>query len=313
MNGAAYWSAGGVFTSRQDGRKSRPETERFAASPGSSIQRFARLGQHAGLRRQCSTNPTFSPNCQVPTNRYKRTVRFSLCAVWPSRSISPVGIAGATHFSIPLSCRSTMWHVSSILCASCLLWSVADVASAQDQIHWQPNLETAQRVAAQSKRLVLIHFWAPWCKPCRQLEQGVFAQPETGKALEANFVMVKLNVDDSPATARMYYVSSLPTDVIITPNGHLVAALPSPLDGAAVHRDHESGRRRPPPFGRVRCARRTASQSPAYNPYGTQAMAASSAARTASGRHNNRRRGNSRHRSRSSRRCGQSHRLPGNR
>jgi YHS domain-containing protein/thioredoxin-related protein len=121
-----------------------------------------------------------------------------------------------------------MWNASAIACASCLVWSVAGAAFAQDQIHWQPDLETAQRTAAQSKRLVLIHFWAPWCKPCRQLEQSVFSQPETGKALEQNFVMVKLNADDSPATTRMYYVSSLPTDVIITPDGRLVASLPSP-------------------------------------------------------------------------------------
>ena len=173
-----------------------------------------------------------------------------------------------------------MWHVRSILCASCLLWSVAEGASAQDQIQWQPNLETAQRMAAQSKRLVLIHFWAPWCKPCRQLEQGVFAQAETGKALDANFVMVKLNVDDSPATARMYYVSSLPTDVIITPNGHLVAALPSPLTApqyiAAMNQAAEGHRRLAAsgsPAG--------ANQSPAYNPYGAPAMAASSATQPA--------------------------------
>ena len=215
-----------------------------------------------------------------PTNRYKRTVRFSLCAASARCVISPAGIAEAANLSITLSCRSTMWHISSILCASCLLWSVADGASAQDQIQWQPNLETAQRVAAQSKRLVLIHFWAPWCKPCRQLEQGVFAQPETGKALEANFVMVKLNVDDSPATARMYYVSSLPTDVIITPNGHLVAALPSPLTApqyiAAMNQAAEGHRR-------LAAAGTPAggNQPQAYNPYGAQAAAAPAVAQAA--------------------------------
>jgi YHS domain-containing protein/thiol-disulfide isomerase/thioredoxin len=121
-----------------------------------------------------------------------------------------------------------MRSVSSILGACCLLWSLAATAEAQDQIHWQPDLESAQRLAAQHKKLVLIHFWAPWCKPCRQLEQSVFAQPDVGRSLDANFVMVKLNADDSPATTRMYYVSSLPTDVIITPDGRLVASLPSP-------------------------------------------------------------------------------------
>jgi protein disulfide-isomerase len=154
------------------------------------------------------------------------------------------------------------------------------MACAQDQIAWQPSLEVAQKMASQSKRLVLIHFWAPWCKPCRQLEQGVFAQPETGKALEANFVMVKLNVDDSPATARMYYVSSLPTDVIITPNGHLVAALPSPLTApqyiAAMNQAAEGHRRLA-----ASSAAGGPPQSPVYNPYGTQVMTQQATAQTA--------------------------------
>ena len=60
-----------------------------------------------------------------------------------------------------------------------------------------------------------------------QLEKEVFSRPEVGRALEANFVPVKLNVDEAPATARMYGVTSLPTDVILTPSGRFVAQLQS--------------------------------------------------------------------------------------
>lgn len=100
--------------------------------------------------------------------------------------------------------------------------------TAQDQIRWQPNVESAQRLAGQTNKLILVHCWAPWCKACVQLEKEVFARPEIGKSLDANFVLVKLNVDEAPATARMYGVSSLPTDVILTPTGRLVAQLQSP-------------------------------------------------------------------------------------
>ena len=152
-----------------------------------------------------------------------------MCNLAGGRS-RPAGIAEAANLlDYSLSRRSTMWHISSILCASCLLWSVADGASAQDQIPWQPNLETAQRVARRASGWCSFTFGRLGASRVVNWSKASFAQPETGKALEANFVMVKLNVDDSPATARMYYVSSLPTDVIIAPNGHLVAALPSPL------------------------------------------------------------------------------------
>jgi len=119
-----------------------------------------------------------------------------------------------------------------LLGAVCFLTTLVPFATAQEPIQWQPSLEAAQRLAAQSNRLVLIHFWAPWCKPCLNMEKTVFSQPETGQALDANFVLVKLNADDSPSTAKMYQVSSLPTDVIVTPTGRLVAAIQSPPTAA---------------------------------------------------------------------------------
>jgi thiol-disulfide isomerase/thioredoxin/YHS domain-containing protein len=101
-------------------------------------------------------------------------------------------------------------------------------AAEADQMPWMPNLEAAQQVAARTNRLVLIHFWAPWCQPCMRLEREVFSRPETARALEANFVLVKLNTDEAPGTARLYGVSSLPSDVIIAPNGRLVSQFQSP-------------------------------------------------------------------------------------
>ncbi len=110
----------------------------------------------------------------------------------------------------------------------CLVLAVSTTAIADNQMPWQPDLETAKRVAAQTNRLVLIHFWAPWCRPCLRMEQDVFSKPETAKGLEANFVLVKLNADEAPGTARLYGVSSLPSDVITLPNGRLVSQLQSP-------------------------------------------------------------------------------------
>lgn len=111
----------------------------------------------------------------------------------------------------------------------CLVLAACAAATAAEfKMPWQPDLETAKRVAAQTNRLVLIHFWAPWCRPCLRMEQDVFSKAETAKGLEANFVFVKLNADDAPGTARLYGVSSLPSDVITLPNGRLVSQLQSP-------------------------------------------------------------------------------------
>jgi len=98
-------------------------------------------------------------------------------------------------------------------------------ASAQQAIHWQPTLETANRLAGQTNRLVLIHFWADWCKSCTQVEQQVFSRPDVAAALETDFVPVRLNADHFPAKAREYGVSVLPTDIILTPQGQLIDKL----------------------------------------------------------------------------------------
>ncbi len=59
-----------------------------------------------------------------------------------------------------------------------------------------------------SDKPVLVDFWAAWCGPCRQLTPSLEAiAAEHGDAIE----IVKLNIDENPATAAKYGVMSIPT------------------------------------------------------------------------------------------------------
>jgi len=123
---------------------------------------------------------------------------------------------------------------NGLLLAAALVLVIPSAAAAQQSLRWQPTLEAAKTLAAQTNRLVLIHFWAEWCGSCRRMEQEVFSLPEVAAAVHAHYVPVKVNSDHFPATRQQYGVTTLPADVIITPQGQLVDRLQG-LPGATLY------------------------------------------------------------------------------
>lgn len=122
-----------------------------------------------------------------------------------------------------------------------LLWSalaavVLAAPAAAQQPRWQTTLEGAKRLAGQTNQLVLIHFWAPYCTACRRMEQEVFPDPAVVATIQTYYVPVKINTEYFPATANQFGITSLPTDVILTPQGHVLAK----IEGMAKAPDYTS-------------------------------------------------------------------------
>lgn len=116
-----------------------------------------------------------------------------------------------------------MWSRNGWLTASLIGCCLVATASAQQGVDWNAGgLESAKTAASRSNRLVLIHFYADWCQPCKTMDRDVFSRADVATAVQNDFVPVKINADHRPQTAKQYGVTALPTDVIITPDGQVV-------------------------------------------------------------------------------------------
>jgi len=101
---------------------------------------------------------------------------------------------------------------------------------AQDQIPWVADFRTACGMAAEQRRLVLLHFYSDNCGPCVRLEQNVFNKPEVGEAVAQNYLAVKVHAGKNPQLASRYHVNQWPTDVFVTPSGLEVYRTISPRE-----------------------------------------------------------------------------------
>ena len=84
----------------------------------------------------------------------------------------------------------------------------------------------ADVLTASTRKPVLVHFWAPWCGPCKQLAPALEkAVADSGSKV----ALVKMNIDDHPQIAGQLGIQSIPAVIAFDkgqPVDGFVGALP---------------------------------------------------------------------------------------
>jgi thiol:disulfide interchange protein DsbD len=91
-------------------------------------------------------------------------------------------------------------------------------------IDWHSYSQQTLRQAAEQGKPVIIDFYADWCTPCRELEQGTFHQADVVRQAQKDFIMIKVDVTQGgnplhEQLLKQYGIQGVPTIVFLDARG----------------------------------------------------------------------------------------------
>ncbi|MEV4109360.1 thioredoxin [Nonomuraea sp. NPDC049695] len=89
---------------------------------------------------------------------------------------------------------------------------------------------TFAEVAERADLPVLVDFWAQWCAPCRTVTPAL---EQLAREMAGRLKLVKVDVDGSPALARRYTITAVPT-LMVLHEGRVVAQRAGALPAAQL-------------------------------------------------------------------------------
>ena len=92
---------------------------------------------------------------------------------------------------------------------------------------WLKSMSAAQKAAKEKNQLILVDMFAQWCGWCHRFEREVFPS-EVFQNASNDLVLLRLDTEDKgegSALARKFAVTSLPTFLLLAPDGSLAGMI----------------------------------------------------------------------------------------
>ena len=107
---------------------------------------------------------------------------------------------------------------------------------AADSLPWEKSFRAASIRAKNEGKLIMVDFWATWCKYCEKLDQTTYKDPSVIARLAKTTVPVKVNTEgrrDELELADEHGIEGLPTIGFFTAEGRAVARINGYTDARA--------------------------------------------------------------------------------
>jgi thioredoxin 1 len=164
----------------------------------------ARFEKRANPRHRVVRHPAFRPERPVPdpAPQIKTALNSGRCGRTPEETKLPTP-TGSVNATEALDCYAAEFTLPR-RAAQKNGGNMADLDEVTDQ-----NFEAE---VLQADTPAIVDFWAEWCAPCRAISPII---QELADSYQGKVKIVKMNVDENPATPAKYGVRAIPTILAI--------------------------------------------------------------------------------------------------